>query len=99
MPYGVAQDDGAGSPGDGLRIDPANNLGTRAGGVFGNEHHGETGSNGEMNRFFAPAQDSIQVPIFDGAASYERFDLGDDFGGEGRFEPPFLAASCETASG
>jgi hypothetical protein len=43
--------------------------------------------------------DRFEVPAVDGARAYECFDLGDDLGFEGRFEAPFLAASCEAASG
>ncbi|OGP85360.1 MAG: hypothetical protein A2Y95_02500 [Deltaproteobacteria bacterium RBG_13_65_10] len=43
--------------------------------------------------------DGLEVPVLDGARAYERFDLGDALGFERRFEPPFLAASCEAASG
>ena len=43
--------------------------------------------------------DRLEVPALDGVGAYERFDLRDDFGREGRFEPPFLTASCAAASG
>ena len=43
--------------------------------------------------------DGFEVPVLDRAAAYERVDLGCDLGFERRFEPPFLAASCEVASG
>jgi len=43
--------------------------------------------------------DVLEVPVVDGASAYQRFDLGDDLGREGRFEPPFLAPSCAAASG
>jgi hypothetical protein len=43
--------------------------------------------------------DGLEVQPVDCARTYERFDLGADFRGEGFFEPPFLAASCEVASG
>jgi hypothetical protein len=43
--------------------------------------------------------DGLEIPLVDGARAYERFDLADDLGFERRFEAPFLAASCEAASG
>jgi len=43
--------------------------------------------------------DGLEVQPVDCARTYERFDLGADFRGESFFELPFLAASCEVASG
>jgi len=43
--------------------------------------------------------DRLEVPARDRVGAYERFDLRDDFGREGRLEPPFGAASDEAASG
>ena len=43
--------------------------------------------------------DRLEVPILNCAVAYKRFDLRDDLDLERRFEPPFLAASCEAASG
>jgi hypothetical protein len=41
----------------------------------------------------------LQVPVVARARTYERVDLGDNFGGERRREPLFFAPSCEAASG
>jgi hypothetical protein len=43
--------------------------------------------------------DRLEVPVLDGAGAYERVDLGDDLGREGRAEPPFWAASGAAAAG
>ena len=42
--------------------------------------------------------DRLEVPVVDHRVAYQRFDFGDDLGCERRFDPPFLAASCEAAS-
>lgn len=41
--------------------------------------------------------DRLEVQTVDRARAYERLDLRRDFGREGFFEAPFLAASCEAA--
>jgi hypothetical protein len=43
--------------------------------------------------------DGLEIQTAEGASAYQRFNFGDDLGREGRFEPPFLTASCEAASG
>ena len=42
--------------------------------------------------------DRLEVQTVDRARAYERLDFRRDFGREGSFEAPFLAASCEAAS-
>jgi len=42
--------------------------------------------------------DRLEVPVLDGVAAYERVDLRDDFGREGRGEPPFWAAPAGAAA-
>lgn len=42
--------------------------------------------------------DGLKIQSVDGGRPYERRDLGEDFNVEGFFEPPFFAASSETAS-
>lgn len=41
----------------------------------------------------------LEVQPIGRARSDQRFDFADDLGFERRFEPPFLAGSCEAASG
>jgi len=41
--------------------------------------------------------DRLEVQTVDRARAYERLDLRRDFGREGFFETPLLAASCEAA--
>jgi hypothetical protein len=43
--------------------------------------------------------DRLEVQPVQGARTYERFDLGDDFRVEGFLEPLFWAAPCEAAAG
>lgn len=42
--------------------------------------------------------DGLEIQSVDGGRPYERRDLGEDLSVEGFFEPPFFAASSETAS-
>jgi hypothetical protein len=42
--------------------------------------------------------DRLEVQPVGRAGDNQRFDFADDLGVERRLEPPFLAASCETAS-
>jgi hypothetical protein len=42
--------------------------------------------------------DGLKIQSVDGRRPYERRDLGDDFGVEDFFEPPFFATSSEVAS-
>ena len=58
------------------------------------------GAGRHPQRFAAGGRlDGLEVPVLDGAGAYERLDLGDDFGREGRLEPPFWAAAWAAASG